>query len=148
MNLEHHAQAELQAAGLFDKASDYGGMLGEATMRLIRVFAAEGHSGFSAGLAVKLFDRLARREPITPLTGNDDERVEVGPNLLQNRRCSHVFKTQDGAYDSEGRIFRDPSGSCFTNQDSRVPVTFPYTPETLSTSHEPPWVPLHANDVV
>ena len=128
MNLEHYAQAELQAAGLFDKTSDYGGMLGEATMRLIRVFATEGHSGFSASLAIKLFEKLARFEPITPLTGNDDEWVGVSSGLFQNRRCSTVFKSPDGAYDIEGRIFREPDGSTFITGDSHTPVTFPYTP--------------------
>ena len=30
-----------------------------------------------------------------------------------------------------GKVFRDPDGFCFTNRDSRTPVTFPYTPATV-----------------
>lgn len=130
MSLESFAQHELERAGLFDKDSDYGGMLGDAVMRMVRLFADEGHSGFSAGMAVQIFGRLARYEPLSPLTGSDDEWTEVGDGIFQNRRSPRVFKEASGAYDMEGRVFREPSGVCFTSRDSRVPVTFPYTPST------------------
>ena len=127
-NLTSFARNELQIAGLFDEDSDYGGMLGDAVMRMVEQFAEEGHSGFSASQAIKIFQRVASFEPLTPLTGEDDEWTEVADGLLQNRRCSHVFKENGEAYDSEGRIFREPDGVCFTSGDSRVPITFPYTP--------------------
>lgn len=129
-NLEDFARDELTRAGLFSKGSDYGGMLGDAVMKMIKVFADEGHSGFSANMAINLFERVARFEPLTPLTGEDDEWNEVGTGVFQNRRCSHVFKENGEAYDSTGRIFREPSGACFTSRGSRVPITFPYTPKT------------------
>ena len=129
-NLEKFAEEELRRAGAFDEGGFYGGMLGTAVMKMVKVFAEEGHSGMSASLAIQLFERVARFEPLTPLTGEDDEWTEVGDGVFQNRRCSHVFKTAvDGAYDIEGRIFRDPDGGCYTNRDSRVPVTFPYVPK-------------------
>jgi hypothetical protein len=129
-NLVRHAQRELDLAGLFDKDSDYGGMLGEAVMRMIREFSDEGHSGFSARMAADLFSKLARYEPIRPLTGDPQEWVDHG-HIYQNARCSHVFKEYDGqAYDLQGRIFREPSGACYQNSDSRVPITFPYWPKT------------------
>lgn len=127
-NLTEYARNELQRAGLFDKDSDYEGMLGDAVMKMIEVFAAEGHSGMSASMAVSIFRKVAMYEPLTPLTGDDAEWNEVGTGIFQNNRCSHVFKENGQAYDSEGRIFREPNGSCYTNADSRVPVTFPYTP--------------------
>ena len=129
MSLKNHARAELERAGMFGPDSDYGGMMGDAVLKMIDVFADEGHSGMSAGLAVSIFEKLARYEPLTPLTGADDEWNEVGPGVYQNRRCSHVFKDETGAYDIEGRIFREPNGCCFTGAKSRVPVTFPYTPK-------------------
>lgn len=129
-NLERFAKDELTRAGLFSPESDYGGILGEATMRLIRTFSAEGHSGFSAGLAVSLFSKVARFEPITPLTGADDEWNEVTQGVFQNRRCSRVFKENGVAYDISGKVFREPDGVCFTSKDSRVAVSFPYTPKT------------------
>jgi len=130
MSLRDFAQRELELAGFFDKDSDYEGALGPAVMRLVDIFAEEGHSGFSAGIAINLFNRVARFEPLTPLTGEDHEWQEVTDDLWQNLRCFHVFKTSKGAYDSEGRIFREPNGACFTSRDSRVPVTFPYVPKS------------------
>ena len=50
-----------------------------------------------------------------------------------------MFKDDTGVYDSEGIIFYDwrkneETGekykSYFTSRESRVPVTFPYTPKT------------------
>ena len=129
-NLVNHTRFELKKAGLYDEDSDYGGMLGKAVEELIEAFAKQGHSGFSAGMAVSLFEKLARFEPITPLTGEPDEWNEVGDDLLQNRRCSRVFKEKGKAYDINGKLFREKSGSCYTNIDSRVPVVFPYVPKT------------------
>lgn len=128
-NLETFAESELRRAGAFDKDSDYMGALGPAVMKMIAVFSEEGHSGFSANLAINLFERVARFEPLTPLTGEDDEWMEITDGQWQNVRCYHVFKDESGAYDIEGKIFREPSGACFTSRDSRLPVTFPYVPK-------------------
>jgi len=128
-NLEDFARSELERAGMFSKDSDYEGMMGDAVMKLIQVFADEGHSGFSASMAVSIFERVARFEPLTPLTGEDDEWMEASAGIYQNKRCSHVFKENGQAYDIDGKIFRKPSGACFTSFESRVPVTFPYTPK-------------------
>lgn len=129
-----HAKRELEIAGLFGKDSDYGGMMGTAIIDMMKLFSMEGHSGFSAGMATSIFEKVSRFEPLTPLTGADDEWTDVaerdGKPLFQNKRCSHVFKEGDYAYDINGKVFRDPSGACFTSRDSRVPVTFPYSPKT------------------
>lgn len=130
MSLTDFAREELKRAGLFDKDSDYGGMLGDAVLKMIEQFSEEGHSGFSASMAVNLFERLARFEPITPLTGEADEWTEVSDGVYQNRRCSHVFRENGQAYDINGIVFREPDGCCFTSGNSRVPVSFPYTPKT------------------
>lgn len=129
-NLEAFAESEMKRAGLYDKDSDYGGMLAEAVMKMVKVFADEGHSGMSAPMAISIFQKVARFEPLTPLTGADDEWMEVGDDTFQNVRCSHVFKKNGKAYDIEGKVFREPDGGCYTSGDSRVPVTFPYTPKT------------------
>jgi hypothetical protein len=98
--------------------------------KLLEAFDGEGHSGTSAPYIISLFSKLAAFEPIGPLTGNDDEWDEVGEGVLQNKRCSHVFKENGKAHDIEGCVFRRPDGSCFTSYDSRVPIQFPYTPTT------------------
>ena len=133
MTLTAFAKDELTRAGLFDEDSDYGGMLGDAVLKMVEVFSAEGHSGMSANMAVSIFKKVALYEPLTPLTGSEDEWGEPfsEDGMRQNKRCSHVFMDADGtAYDSSGKIFREPSGSCDQASDSRVPVTFPYTPTT------------------
>ena len=130
-NLIDHARAELAAIGIQPQPGKpiIQKMVSEDVLELLEVFSKQGHSGSSAPYIAGLFHKLAMFEPLGPLTGADSEWVEVGEGVFQNARCSHVFKENGQAYDSEGRIFREPDGSCFTNRDSRVPVTFPYTPK-------------------
>jgi hypothetical protein len=100
---------------------------------LLHVFYGCGHSGSSAPYAVSMFKKLAMFEPLGPLTGEDSEWGDsfCGDGTMQNNRCSHVFKRPDGtAYDINGKVFREKSGACYTSQDSRVDVIFPYTPTT------------------
>lgn len=101
-------------------------------IEMVKLFSEEGHSGFSAAYATGILEKLLRFEPLKPLTGEADEWTELdyGPEMIaQNKRCSHVFKRADGtAYDSEGRIFRYPDGSCVIRKGSAVDITFPYTP--------------------
>lgn len=128
-NLIDFAMSELTKAGLFDEESDYNGDLGRAVIELIEVFARQGHSGFSAGMVSNLFNNLSRYNPITPLTGEEDEWVIIGNGLRQNKRCSHVFEQNGQAYDSNGKVFREPNGVCYTSKESHVPISFPYTPK-------------------
>ncbi|CAB4145760.1 hypothetical protein UFOVP1204_67 [uncultured Caudovirales phage] len=129
-NLMTHAENEMRIAGLYDADSDYGGMIPDAVLKMMKVFADEGHSGMSASLVISIFQKIARYEPLTPLTGADDEWHEPSPGTFQNVRCSHVFKDgKDGqAYDINGKVFRYPNGACYTGRDSRVFIDFPYTP--------------------
>jgi len=128
------ARRELLAAGMDPDGpeDDPNTWMAQGTLALIALFAEQGHSGSSAPFAIKLFSKLAAQEPWGPLKGDDAEWMEVGPGVFQNLRCSHVFKQADRfdgqAYDLDGRIFREPSGACYTSRDSMVPITFPYTP--------------------
>lgn len=129
-NLVEYAKEELKRAGLFDKDSDYGGMIADAALDIVTKFSEQGHSGASAGLLTSVLQKLMRFEPLTPLTGEPDEWNECGAGEFQNRRCSHVFKGADGhAYDANAVVFEDADGSRFTNSESRRFITFPYTPE-------------------
>ncbi|MBK3745284.1 hypothetical protein G3A39_39565 [Paraburkholderia aspalathi] len=102
-----------------------------AILDIVDKFAGQGHSGSSASYTIACIEKLLRFEPLTPLTGVDDEWANVSDGLYQNKRCSRVFKDANGqVYDINGKVFREPSGACFTNRDSRVPVVFPYTPKT------------------
>lgn len=134
-NLIEHAKREFKAIGYppLDQEQEDGPnkWIQENLIELLEVFSKQGHSGFSAGYCINAFNKLARFEPLAPLTGEDWEWQEVAENLWQNIRCSRVFKDEQGcAYDIEGRVFVEPNGSAYTSKDSRVPVIFPYTPKT------------------
>ena len=129
-NLRSHAECEL-ASSLAEDTDSPNRWAADNLVDLVCLFATQGHSGFSAAWVRNQFNLLADFKPLGPLTGEDGEWNEVGTNCYQNRRCSHVFKDEDGAaYDSQGKIFREPNGSCYTSGDSRVFVEFPYTPTT------------------
>ena len=140
-NLEKHALAEFRAAGWVDGDGNYCDEMQEMICRhvlaLLDVFSSEGHSGSSAPYTIRMFSRLASFEPIAPLTGEDWEWNEVsermGNKCWQNKRASHVFKDENGAYDINGKVFwewamyeGEATKSYYTGRDSRVPVTFPY----------------------
>ena len=148
-NYEKHAWIEFRAAGWIDENNKFNDEMQELickhVLKLLEVFDGEGHSGSSAPYAINLFEKLAKFEPVAPLTGEDWEWTNVseygGRNngiLYQNKRCGHVFKDDDGAYDMDGVIFwewftdketGEKFKSYFTGRESRVPVTFPYTPK-------------------
>lgn len=137
-NTEQHAIREFRAAGyppIAECEDDPNKWMQENVLELLSVFAKQGHSGFSAPYCVELFRKLALHEPLVPLSGAEDEWNDVSgygsEPCWQNNRCSHVFKDSDGrAYDIDGKIFREPNGSCYTSRDSRVYITFPYTPKS------------------
>lgn len=60
-----NAKKNLEMAGLFDKDSDYNGMLGEAIMRLVDTHFNEGHSGMSHQLCVHLFNKVIQGKALT-----------------------------------------------------------------------------------
>ena len=133
------AEAELRLAGydVNDPEDGPNRWLAEGTLKLLEVFAEQGHSGMSAPYAVALFEKLASWKPLSPLTGEPDEWTEVGPDMWQNKRASNVFKGEDGrAYWSEGIVFwewftpeeGEPFKSYFTSRGSSVYIdSFPWT---------------------
>ena len=149
-NYDSHAWREFRAAGWVDENNKFKDEMQEAicthVLKLLEVFHGEGHSGSSAPYAINLFEKLAKFEPVAPLTGEDWEWHNVssysnpdnGP-VYQNKRCGHVFKDDTGAYDIDGIVFydwhtREETGerykSYYTCKESRVPVTFPYVPKS------------------
>lgn len=141
MSMIEWAEQELRYAGydVNDPEDGPNRWLAEGTIELLKVFADQGHSGSSAPYAVALFEKLAMWKPIAPLTGEDDEWMEVGYDVWQNKRNSAVFKEEDGqAYWMDGRVFWEwathpeiddgkPFKSYYTGRGSRVYVTFPWT---------------------
>lgn len=131
-NYIHHARREFKAAGWDLQSDEMQRLMCEQVCELLGVYSTHGHSGSSAPYANSLFTKLAAFEPIVPLTGEDWEWNECGDGVFQNSRCGHVFKQPDRfdgqAYDIDAVIFREPNGCCYTNSESRQPITFPYTP--------------------
>ena len=147
MSYKDHAMVEFRAAGWVDENGKFEDemqeMICDHVMKLLEVFSDKGHSGSTAPYAIDLFSKLAMYKPIVPLTGEDWEWNDVssfgGGIRYQNKRCSRVFKDDDGrAYDSEGAVFweyyTDEDGkqrqTYYTGKDSRVNIEFPYTPKT------------------
>lgn len=138
-----HAERELDRIGMTaDSPDEMNLMMRKHILHMMKEFADEGHSGFSASYAINILTKLMDFKPLTPLTGDDDEWHEVsehmGRKCWQNNRRSSVFKDEDGeAYDIDGKVFWEwampyedgepPHKSYYTCRDSRVPVTFPYT---------------------
>ena len=149
-NFEKHAREEFRAAGWMDENGDIKdemqAMICADVLDLLNVFAKQGHSGSSASYALSLFNRLADFKCIGPLTGQDSEWNEASPGLWQNKRCSSVFKNKEGdAWDINSKVFwewcqgpydEDEKGypgmsvykSYYTNGESHMAITFPYTP--------------------
>ncbi len=118
-----------------EESTEMQEMISKDILQVVEIFSQQGHSGFSANYAINLINKLLRYEPITPLTGADDEWNELSydkDTKYQNKRCSRVFKDADGkAYDIEGKIFSDDGGkSWYQSKDSRVYIEFPYIPKT------------------
>ena len=145
MSLLSHAEYELDLIGMKDEGDDDMNIaMRKHILHMIEEFSEEGHSGFSAQYAISILSKLLKYEPLTPLTGDDSEWVDVsemnGNTLYQNKRSGRVFKDNDGAYDIEGKVYWDwftdeETGekykSYYTGRESRVPVEFPYVPTTV-----------------
>ena len=152
MSLVSYAEQELDRIGMTDDG-DMNGIMRKHLLHMVKEFADEGHSGFSASYALQCLKRLLNFKPLSPLTGEDEEWSEVtqisGYPHFQNKRCGSVFKNgKDGeAYDIDGIVFwewitdketGEQFKSYYTNNESRVPVEFPYEiPDTPRYVYKP-----------
>lgn len=133
MSLIAHAENELKAIGMLGSGDEMNEAMSRDVLALLKVFSEQGHSGFSAPYAAGLFAKLAAFQPLSPLSGKDDEWGCVseasGEPMWQNKRAYSVFKGGDGrAYDIDAVVYREPSGAQFTRGGARHYIDFPYTP--------------------
>lgn len=105
-----HAEQELAIIGLtpptreqmrqIDKVADpqegWNMLLAHSVMSIITLFASQGHSGASAANTLQLVDQLARFKPLSPLTNNPAEWLEVAEGLWQNNRNGEAFSSDGG----------------------------------------------------
>jgi hypothetical protein len=137
--LVKHALSEFKYAGWMDETGmvkdEMQELICDNVLELLLKMEGQGHSGFSAGYLVNLFNRLSKFEVITPLKGTEDEWgcvFDETDGTRQNRRDSRVFKRGDGfTYFLEGRVFRNKgTHNCFTCKASATFVSFPCIPQT------------------
>lgn len=106
--------------------------ISENLLGIVRAFADGGHSGGPASYAIRLLPRLLSYEPLTPLTGADDEWVvhemPDGARMEQNRRCGRVFREHGVVYALDVVVFKDRHGSTFTGWDSARRISLPCIP--------------------
>ena len=129
MSLENYAKRELDML-LNGEDDEMQIMINNQILEIIKLFADQGHSGFSSSYAIKIIERLMRWKPIKPLTGEDDEWNKRRDNCWQNKRCSSVFKENGIAYDIDECVISDDGGHRWFYSDiiPNTPITFPYTP--------------------
>jgi hypothetical protein len=94
VSMVEHARRELERLG-----EDPG--LSQNLIACIAVFAAFGHSGGSALVAIDHLTRLLRQQALTPLTADPaewaDRSAESGTVLWQNLRDGRAFSDDAGA---------------------------------------------------
>lgn len=152
-NYHKHAVEEMKRLGyLFDDDGypiedpdeDFGvnAEMAMCVLEILDVFGRQGHSGMSASHCLQILEKVMKFEPITSLTGDDDEWCHIadertnGRSVYQNKRCSHVFKEDGRAYDIDGKVFwewytnedGERRKTYYTSSESRVYIEFPYTP--------------------
>lgn len=129
-NIFKHGRNEINAA--YDLPD-----LQNSMIHILDVITQIGHENEAVYACLGDLAKLGRFEPLTPLTGEDDEWIDhtdsnSGKPLYQNKRCGRIFKTSesnDTSYDIEGITWLDRVGPYY-NKDSQVPIEFPYTPKT------------------
>ena len=145
-----HAKIEFVAAGykpLEDYAEDDPDRwIQENVLELLEAFSKQGHSGSSAPYVVSVFSKLARFEPLAPITGEDWEWSAIsayggGDDVYQNKRCSAIFKQKSSeSYYIDAICWKNPAGVTYSGHamladgtyiSSRQYITFPFTPKTF-----------------
>lgn len=120
----------LKQCGDDEEAIKMQKVINQNILDLVEMFANQGHSGLTANYTIQILTKLLRQSFVTPLTGEDDEWIEVADGVYQNKREGKIFKQAnrfDGKpYYLDGKVFSDDGGkSWFTNKDSLIIVEFP-----------------------
>jgi hypothetical protein len=147
MSLLEHAKREIEIMKLLESGNkqdgdgileEYAFLVYDSAYELVKKFSEQGHSGMSANLTLNIYKKLANYEPLSKLTGVENEwrewttygsETDNPSTSRQNKRCSRIFQEKDGdTYIISHYIFREPSGCCWTN-GIRKNITFPYALE-------------------
>jgi hypothetical protein len=111
-------------------AANFGESDSAVMIEILEKFFDQWDSGGAVAVVAPVLQRLIAGLPLSPLTGADDEWIEVGPGVYQNKRCSSVFK--DPRY-HDGKLAYDIAAPA-----PRAAISFPYDPRT-----ENPQMPIY-----
>jgi hypothetical protein len=98
-NLVKHAEQEMRIAGLYDEGADYDGMIPDAVVEIVKVFAAQGHSGMSASIVTSILERVLRYKVLEPINSDPQYWMEVSAE--QMGRAGVWQSTRDPGFFSE-----------------------------------------------
>lgn len=85
MSVTSQAKRELSAAGFPEDDA-------RVIVEILEKFFSQFDSGGAVYGTLPTLIRCIKGLPLSPLTGADDEWMEVGTDMYQNIRCSSVFK--------------------------------------------------------
>jgi hypothetical protein len=125
MSIIDQAKTELAAIKFGDDDS-------RVMIEILEKFFDQWDSGGAVSVAAPVLQRLIAGKPLGPLTGADDEWVDHGQGVFQNRRCSTVFK--DPRF-HEGKQAYDIDAA-----EPRAAISFPYWPDRADV--KPPVVEI------
>lgn len=114
MSIIEQAKDELRRANFGDEDS-------RVMIEILEKFFDQWDSGGAVHAVAPVLQRLIAGRPLTPLTGADDEWVDHGGGVFQNKRCGTVFK--DPRF-HEGKLAYDIDAP-----EPRAAITFPYWPK-------------------
>lgn len=118
-------------------------------LELCDKFGKSGQSGgsapYTASAICQSLKKLLLEEPICPIMDIPDEWVDLssysdGEYVLQNKRCSGLFKSKDGCWYIDAIIFKEENGITYSGWaiDNNVVITsrqyvksFPFIPKTF-----------------
>lgn len=164
MSLEAWAEKEIEMACQRERDSaaevgheedaEYGIACYKSALKAFRSLLEDGHSGMSISITRQILNQLILGEPLSPITGEDDEWEDVSYEGMpqgvikeyQNKRMSSLFKYvhEDGTVkysdvqrvtcyesshdDTQGGV---PFHNGFINRiiDEVKPITLPYAPQ-------------------
>src|SRR3974390_344588 len=92
MSVIEHARSELKRINFGDDDS-------RVMIEIMEKLFDQWDSGGAVSVVVPVLHRLLHARPLTPLTGEDDEWMEVSDGVLQNVRCGSVFRENGKAHD-------------------------------------------------
>lgn len=92
-NLVAHAIRELDITG---ETSYEEPSMRKCVLDVVRLVSEQGHSGSSAAWLVAVLDKLLRFQPLSSITDDPADWIEVGPELWQCRRDSECFSDDGG----------------------------------------------------